>query len=178
MIVDTFTGTGTTTSFSLSITPTAKELITVNIDGVLQQASAYTLSTNIITFTGTPILGAIIEVKTINAPPTSVVTGLVYDNFTGDGVTTAYSLSTTPTNRNFTLVTVGGVVQQKSTYTVSSNVLTFSTAPLITSPIEVVTFGPAIASTLAAGSDNQIQFNLSNVLVGSSNLTFNNSTNT
>jgi hypothetical protein len=178
MTVDTFTGNGIIISFSLSATPTSKELIAVNIDGVLQQASAYSLLNNVITFTGTPITGAIIEVKTINAPPTSILTGLVYDSFTGNGTTTAYTLSTTPTNRNFTLVTVGGVVQQKSTYTVASTTLTFSTAPLATSPIEIITFGPAISSILASGSDTQIQFNTSNVLTASSNLTFNTTTNT
>jgi hypothetical protein len=73
---------------------------------------------------------------------------------------------------------VGGVVQQKSTYTVASTTLTFSTAPLATSPIEIITFGPAISSTLASGSDTQIQFNTSNVLTASSNLTFNTTTNT
>ena len=148
MTIDTFTGNGSAIAFTLSITPTSKELMTVNIDGVLQQASAYSLSNNILTFTGTPISGAIIEVKTINAPPTTVLTGLVYDSFTGDGNTTAFTLSSTPTNRNFTLVTVGGVVQQKSTYAVASTTLTFSTAPLVSSPIEVITFGPAMISTL------------------------------
>jgi hypothetical protein len=178
MTVDTFTGDGSTLVFSLSTTPYAKELVTVNIDGVLQQASAYTLLSNVLTLTGTPILGAIIEVKTITAPPTTVLTGLVYDSFTGDGTTTIFNLSTPPTNKNYTIVTIGGVVQLKSTYNVSTNVLTFTTAPLITSPIEVITFGPAMSSTLAAGGNTQIQFNMGNVLTGSSNLTFNNSTNT
>jgi hypothetical protein len=178
MTIDTFTGNGSTIVFSLSITPTSKELMTVNIDGVLQQASAYSLSGNILTLTGIPINGAIIEVKTINAPPTTVLTGLVYDSFTGDGNTTAFTLSSTPTNRNFTLVTVGGVVQQKTTYAVASTTLTFSTAPLFSSPIEVITFGPAMISTLAAGGDTQIQFSSGNVLTASSNLTFNTETNT
>jgi hypothetical protein len=178
MTIDTFTGNGSTIAFSLSITPTSKELMTVNIDGVLQQASAYSLAGNVITFTGTPIIGAIIEVKTINAPPTTVLTGLVYDSFTGDGNTTAFTLSSTPTNRNFTLVTVGGVVQQKTTYSVASTTLTFSTAPLFSSPIEVITFGPAMISTLAAGGDTQIQFSSGNVLTASSNLTFDTTTNT
>lgn len=178
--VDTFISDGVTINYVLGITPSAKEVVSVNIDGVLQQKSAYNISTNVITLTGTPVLGAIIEVKTINASSATVITGLVYDTFTGDGSTVNYTLSTTPTTKYFTLVTVGGVVQNKTNYSVNANILTFTTAPLNTTPIEIITFGPAVTSTsvMAAGSDNQIQFNTGNALAASSNLTFNNSTNT
>lgn len=178
--VDTFISDGVTVSYVLGATPSSKEVISVNIDGVLQQKSAYNILANVLTLTGTPITGAIIEVKTIIASTATVITGLVYDTFTGDGTTTAYSLSTSPTTKYFTLVTVGGVVQNKANYSVTNNVLTFSTAPPITAPIEIVTFGPAVSSatTMAAGSDNQIQFNTGSVLNSSSNLTYNPTTNT
>lgn len=176
--VDTFTSNGILDSFTLSVTPAAKEYITVNIDGVLQQKTAYNLSGNVLTLTGIPVNNAIIEVKITNAIPASVVTGLVYDSFTGDGNTTQFTLSTQPTNRNFTLVTVGGVTQQKINYTISGSILTFTTAPALSAPIEVLTFGPAMSAALAGGGNSQIQFNSSGTLTGASALTFNNSTNT
>lgn len=180
IITDTFTSNGSTVSFVLSITPASKELITVNIDGVLQQKTAYDIAGNTLILTGTPTLGAVIEVKIINAVPSSVLTGLVFDSFVGDNSTTAFTLSTTPTSKNFTIVTVGGVVQQKINYTVTSSTLTFSTAPPLNAPIEVTTFGPAITtvSTTAAGSSNQVQVNANGILTGYSNLTFDNSTTT
>jgi len=178
IVTDTFSGDGLTTAFTLSTSPYAKEFITINIDGVLQQKSAYSILNNVVTLTGTPIVGSIIEIKTTTSSPTSILTGLVFDSFTGDGSTTEYTLSIAPTTKNFTLVSVGGVVQQKSTYSTSSNTLTFTTAPPNTAPIEVTTFGPAITSTQAAGSNTQIQFNNDNVLTGSSNLTFDSSTST
>jgi hypothetical protein len=176
--IDTFTGDGVTTSFTLSLTPVGADFISINIDGVNQLKSAYTLSTNIVTFTGTPEVGAIIEVKSWNAATVGVLTGLTFDSFTGDGTDTTFTLSTSPTNKNYTLVTVGGITQEKVNYNVSGTTLTFTTAPPNTSPIEVMTFGPAINSAAAGGSNTQVQFNNQGTLSGSSFLTFNNSTNT
>jgi len=178
VVLDTFLGDGLTTSFSLSVTPTSSDFVTINIDGVSQLKSAYTLSGTTITFTGTPLSGAVIEARTINATKISVLTGLVYDTFTGTGLQTNFTLSTTPTNKNFTIVTIGGLVQAKNNYSVTNNVLIFVTAPPNTSPIEVTTLGPAITTATAAGGNTQVQFNNSSGMAGSANLTFNNTTNT
>lgn len=176
--VDTFIGNGSTTSYTLNVTPASKEVITVNIDGILQQKSAYNLTNNVLSLTGTPINGAVIEVKTMLASNTSVLTGLVFDTFTGDGTAVAFMLSTYPTNKNFTLVAINGVTQSKSTYSVIGNALVFNSIPAPAAAIEVTTFGPAISSLLASGSTNQIQLNNNGSLAGYSNLTFDNTTNT
>ena len=177
--IDTFTGDGVTTAFTLSLTPSSADFISINIDGVSQLKSAYTLSTNIVTFTGTPDVGSVIEVKSWNAATVGVLTGLTFDSFTGDGTDTTFTLSTSPTNKNYTLVTVGGITQEKVNYGVSGTTLTFNTAPPNTAPIEVMTFGPAINSTtVLGGSNSHVQFNNSGALGGSSSLTFNNGTNT
>ena len=60
------------------------------------------------------------------------------DNFTGTGSQTVFTLSSASLGENFTFVYINGVYQQKNTYTVSSTVLTFSTAPPYTSSIEVM----------------------------------------
>ena len=176
--VDTFTSDGVTLAFTLSVTPVNINLITVNIDGVFQQKTSFTLTNNVLTLTGAPFVGAIIEVRTMVAAPASVITGLVLDTFTGDGSTVNFTLSQAPTSKNFTLVTTGGVVQQKSTYSLLGTTITFSTAPANTAPIEVMTFGPAINTSLAAGSNSQVQINNNGALGASTNLTFNTSTNT
>jgi hypothetical protein len=59
------------------------------------------------------------------------------DNFTGNGTTVNFSLSATPSDKNNTQVYINGVYQQKNTYAISGTTLTFSTAPPITSTIEV-----------------------------------------
>jgi hypothetical protein len=60
------------------------------------------------------------------------------DNFTGTGSQTIFTLSNSSQGENFTFVYINGVYQQKNTYTVSSTTLTFSTAPPVTSSIEVM----------------------------------------
>ena len=179
VIVDTFIGNGSTTSYTLSTTPPAKEYITVNIDGVLQQKTAYSVSGSTLSLTGTPISGAVIEVKTTNASATSVLTGLVYDSFTGDGTSSQYNLSTSPTNKNFTIVSVNGVVQSKSSYSVTGSSLLLNSTPALNAPIEVTTFGPAISTGLmVSGANNQIQFNTNGSLASTTNFTFDPSTST
>lgn len=140
--VDTFVGDGSTTAFSLSTTPASKDLVTVNIDGVSQLGSAFNVTGSTLTLTGTPVDGAVIEVKTVAASPMGVVTGLVLDTFTGNGSTTEYTLSTTPISASYTIVHVGGTVKNKSEYSISGKVLTFTVAPSNSAKIEVTTFNP------------------------------------
>ena len=69
--IDNFTGDNSKTSFSLSKEPPNNESILVTIDGVIQYPSdntttrAYSLSANILDFTGAPGTGAVIQVRHI-----------------------------------------------------------------------------------------------------------------
>ena len=76
---------------------------------------------------------------------TGVVTGAVASSnkFTGDGSTTAYTLSSDPFIKDNTQVYIDGVYQNKITYNISGTTLTFTTAPPLNSQIEVM-----IATTL------------------------------
>jgi hypothetical protein len=60
----------------------------------------------------------------------------IVQNFTGTGSQTAFTLSNTPTSS--VQIYINGVYQQKNTYTVVGTTLTFSTAPPVTSSIEVL----------------------------------------
>lgn len=141
VVVDTYTADGVTITYTTSVTPTSSDVIFINIGGVLQQESAYTINGNQITFTGVPIAGTIIEIRTFNATKVGVVTGVTYNVFNGDGSTVNYTLSTSPTNVNYAMVYINGIGQPKSTYTVSSNILTLDYAPpLITPAISAITY--------------------------------------
>lgn len=140
VVVDTYTADGVTVTYTTSVTPTSADVIFINIGGVLQQESAYTINGNQITFTGVPTLGTIIEIRTFNATKVGVVTGVTYNSFTGDGTTTAYTLSTIPASVNYVMLYVNGVGQPKMSYAVSGTTLTFDTAPaLITPTISTIT---------------------------------------
>ena len=60
------------------------------------------------------------------------------DNFTGDGTTTAFNLSSSVANENAISVYINGVYQNKNTFSVSGTTLTFSEAPPFTSLIEIL----------------------------------------
>lgn len=61
------------------------------------------------------------------------------DNFTGDGTTVAFSMARGITNEDQTQIYIDGAYQEKGTYAVSGNVITFSTAPISGHSIEVMT---------------------------------------
>lgn len=71
--------------------------------------------------------------------PGAISAQVVVSDFTGDGVTTIFGLSATPSTQLATSVYINGVYQEKNTYTVVGNTLTFSIAPPLSSSIEVVT---------------------------------------
>jgi hypothetical protein len=144
VISDSFVGDGVTVAFTLSNTPISSDMVSCIVDGVPQLRGAFTLLSNVVTFTGTPANGALIEIRAMQVAGLGVLTGLVYDNFTGNGSTTAYTLSTQPTNKNYTIVTINGTIITKSVYSVSSTTLTFNNAPANSAVIEVITLGPAV----------------------------------
>ena len=62
------------------------------------------------------------------------------DSFVSNGVETQYQLSVTPTSATYTEVFISGVYQEASTYTLSTDTITLSTAPDSGDTIEIVTF--------------------------------------
>ena len=71
----------------------------------------------------------------------SIATGsATISNFTGDGVTTNFTLTFPPANENATNIFINGVYQQKNTYSLAAAVLIFSQAPPLTATIEVTYF--------------------------------------
>ena len=65
--VDTFTGDGSWTMKTLTVTPTSINYTLVMIGGVFQPRDAYSVSTNVITFDDPPPNGAIVEITTVVA---------------------------------------------------------------------------------------------------------------
>lgn len=69
--------------------------------------------------------------------------GITVDRFSGNAVTTVFTLSISPVAASNTSVYIEGVYQQKDTYTVSGADVTFSTAPPVgVDTIEVITSAP------------------------------------
>ena len=134
--VQTATGDGVTTTYGLLNVPSSPSLLQISIDGLLQEVSSYSLAGSNLVFSEAPPVGAAIEIRAfVQKEITS--TDLSVNEFTGNGSTTSFTLSA-PAIENNTFVYINGVYQFKSTYSVSGNTITFSTAPPNTSGIEVV----------------------------------------
>lgn len=71
--LDTFTGDGVETQFTLSAAPIADQFVFITINGVEQQASAYSLSGTTLIFSEAPDNGDAIEARTISINVDSVI---------------------------------------------------------------------------------------------------------
>jgi|TARA_B100001996_G_scaffold359020_1_gene323971 hypothetical protein len=148
---DNFTGNGSTTAYVLTMSISNENATQVYLDGVYQSKDSYSTSGSTLTFSTAPPNGTVIEVIHMEAVDTS---SLNQNNFTGDGSTTAFTLSASIDNETKTFVFIQGVYQEKSTYSISGTTLTFSTAPQNGYTIEVMAF-----STITVGNalaDNSI----------------------
>ena len=76
------------------------------------------------------------------------------DNFTGDGVETQFSMARGITNEDQTQIFIDGVYQEKGTYSVSGNVITFSEAPISGHSIEVMTIASINTGPTTLYQDN------------------------
>ena len=148
--VDNFTGDGTTTAFTLSVTPTSINQTIVNYNGVFQlRTSAYTISGSTITFTEAPLNGSKIEVTT-TLGGISGAGAFTNRTYTGTGSQTAYTVTNGVTASSL-LVTENGVVQTPGTdYTVSGSTLTFTTAPTSAMTIQIRELSIPVATSSVA----------------------------
>ena len=145
--VDAFTGTGSCTTFALSTTPSNENFTIVSLDGAVQHKSTYSLTGANLIFSEAPANSTSIEVVIISAATASF---LAYaDSFTGTGACTTFTLTATPTSKNYTLVSLDGALQHKSTYNISGSNVVFTEAPSNSTAIDVNYF---VASTLLDSS--------------------------
>jgi hypothetical protein len=95
--------------------------------------------------------GQITSVSNTSVTATATIVSNV-DTFTGNGSTVAFTLTQTPYNTNSTIVNINGAVQQKSTYSLSGNVVTLTEAPRSGANIEITTLYNAGGSGTITGA--------------------------
>jgi len=167
---DTFSGNGSATGFVLANSVSNENLTQIYINGVYQSKDNYTVNGTGITFSTAPPSGTNnIEVISVGSIAVSDGGTLTKDNFTGNGSTTAFPLSVTPASEDLTNVFLQGVYQDKSTYSLSGNVLTFSTAPqngytfdVMSQTATNLSQATYLASDNFAGTGSQTSFTLVN----------------
>ena len=105
--------------------------------------------------------------------PTGNITSILDQQIFGDGSTTSFTLIT-PSVTNAVIVSINGVMQIPDTaYTVSSDVITFTEAPLTSDLVDIrfLVFG-ASSNNTPGGATGFIQFNGGNGFAGSGNLRY------
>jgi hypothetical protein len=148
METNTFTGDGSTTAFTISSAVSNEDNLIIFIDGVYQNKADFVASGTTVTFDTAPVNNRKVVINHIRA---NIAGSSVTQNaFTGDGSTTAFTLSISPTNENNTQIYIDGVYQHKSTYTVSGTTLTFDTAPVNSTAIDVIMFSQTALNTPAS----------------------------
>jgi len=157
---DSFTGNGSATAYVLSMSISNENATQVYLDGVYQSKDNYSTSGSTLTFSTSPPNGTAIEVVHIKAVNAS---SLNQNNFTGNGSTTAFTLSQSIDDEAKTFVFIQGVYQEKSTYSISGSTLTFSTAPQNGYTIEVMAFSTiSVGNQTVPGTDWQPTIQTSN----------------
>ena len=135
---DLFTASGSGSAllaYTLSKAPSSEDELICFIEGVYQNKNSYALSGTTLTFDSGIVSGQEIVVHHIGAGV--VGQSPTIDTFTGDGSTTAYTLSFAPPNENYLSVFWNGVYQHHSEYSVSGTTLTFTAAAPNSAAIEV-----------------------------------------
>jgi len=95
--------------------------------------------------------GQITSVSNTSITATATIVSNV-DTFTGNGSTVAFTLTQTPYNTNSTIVNINGAIQQKSTYSLSGNIVTLTEAPRSGASIEITTLYNAGGSGTITGA--------------------------
>lgn len=168
-----FTGDGTTTDFTLANSYSSTNGFIVFVNGVIQKEGSgedyQYINGTTLSFNAAPVNTSEIFVYGItpiaqNVPVDGSVTAAklavsayTRDTFSGDGSTTAFTLTRDPGSVYSPLVFVDGVIQDPIThYTVSGTTLTFTFTPATGTDNILVVYGP----TLTAGtvSDGSITF--------------------
>ena len=109
IVLNTFTGNGVQTVFTLTDPPTSEDYTIINIDGVSQLHSAYTVANANVTLSSAPASGAAIEVMTFNlgsGAGGNASSGYTYVEATGNTsavANTKYIVNTNTANLTITL---------------------------------------------------------------------------
>ena len=136
------TGDGSTATFTLDFPVAQAGQLLVSLDGIVQEPNfSFNISMSTgspkITFASAPANGARIFIVFLGRSSTSMVSALAsphIDEFNGNGSTTAFTLTQTPSGNsaNNFLVFVDNVYQRYGSsyaYTVNGTTLTFTSAP-------------------------------------------------
>ena len=131
--VDKFVTDGVTNTYTLTLPSTNPNDLLVFLDGLEQEPTTdYTVSGTTFTMISIPPANLELEVRKFYSSATIniITSSLNAQYFTGDGVTTQYSLTRSVSNDYDVLVSFDGLIQKPTyDYTITGSILNFTGAP-------------------------------------------------
>ena len=131
--VDKFITDGTNNTYTLTLPSTNPNDLLVFLDGLEQEPTTdYTVSGTTFTMISIPPANLELEVRKFygSAIISIITSSLNAQYFTGDGVTTQYSLTRSVSNDYDVLVSFDGLIQKPTyDYTITGSILNFTSAP-------------------------------------------------
>jgi hypothetical protein len=115
MRTDTFTGDNTTTVFTLNSTPVTNGVLYAALNGVAQQATAWSLAGSNVTMTTAPFTSDLLVIGYYTARPSSGT--YVQQDFTGAG-STDLTLTYTPAADGVLWISLNGLIQQQTSWSI------------------------------------------------------------
>ena len=119
--LDSFVGNGVQTVFVASQSIATDAGVLISFDGVVQHITEYSVSGTNITFS--EAVPNLVEIEVLHIGATIV------DLFDGDGATVDFTLSQLVSSNSMIIVTISGVSQHTTSYSLDGTTLTFSAAP-------------------------------------------------
>lgn len=152
--IDSFTGDGIASGFTLSRSIATPNTLLVSVDGVIQQPGInYNAVNSSLIFTGVPDSGAKISALhlgiatavsypiqgSISPESLNPIIRIVQNtNLTGDGVTSTFTMIQSEASANTLIVSIEGIVQTPDIhYSVSGNQITFNGVPALGAAINI-----------------------------------------
>ena len=154
-----FIANGTQTEYTLVKSPESVETILVSLGGVVQPSTAYSLDSSVLTIS--PAIDSDVNVKVLHLssvatiPTNSItlskldatLTEITEDTFSTVSGQTEYTLTKQPTSTQAVLVSIDGIIQPTSAYSLDSTIMTIAPALDSGTDIKVLHLGVLGAPT-------------------------------
>lgn len=168
-VTDTFSGNGSNTSFSLSVSPAGTSSVLVMVSGVVQDPATYSVVGNTLTFSGVPPSGTSnISVRYMGIPASGVTTTAyrTITEFTAVGSTTTF----TPPSYTVGFINVyrNGVRLGSADYTATNGTTVVLTSAAISGDLITIEsfYVSSYLNAIPNTASSVTQLNLSNGIAG------------